>query len=155
MIKRLSFICALAVILAAMSARTAKADGMDTYTYVSDGNTFVWQLPSSPTPDSVDPYGDYFTISALYSENDAVPVLGTFDFYTLSEFGGLDLYQGAYPPPSYLINAGFGRSVFMGSINAPTFVPDLTPLPITRQATMVFRACLPSPVCRNHRPSGC
>jgi PEP-CTERM motif len=123
MIKRLSFICALAVILTGMSARTAKADGMDTFTYVSDGNTFVWQLPPSPTPDSVDPYGNYFTVSGTYSENGATPALGTFDFYIASEFGGLDLYQGGYPPSSYLINAGFGPAVFTGSINAPTFVP--------------------------------
>jgi hypothetical protein len=123
MSKKFSVICALAAVLAVMSARVAKADGMDTFTYVSDGNTFVWQLPSSPTPDSVDPFGNYFTISAMYSENDATPVLGTFDFFILSEFGGLDLYQGGYPPPFYFINSGFGPQVFTGSINAPTFVP--------------------------------
>jgi hypothetical protein len=103
------------------------------FTYVSDGNTFVWQLPSSPTPDSVDPYGNYFTVSAMYSENDATPVPGIFDFYIPSEFGGLDLYQGAFPPPLYLINAAFGPAVFMGSINAPTFVPG--PYSFTDYAT--------------------
>src|SRR5277367_5159201 len=59
----------------------------------------------------------------MYSENDATPVLGTFDFYLLSEFGGLDLYQGGYPPPFYFINSGFGPQVFTASVNAPTFVP--------------------------------
>src|SRR5277367_3219030 len=125
MIKRFGVICALAIVLAVMSTPVAKADGMDTFTYMLstgvDGgvNTFVWQLPSSPTPDSVAPDDTYFTISAMFSENDGAPVLGTFDFFILDESGGLDMFHGPLP---YLINAYGPPAVFMGSVDAPTFI---------------------------------
>jgi PEP-CTERM motif len=123
MIKRFSGICALAVALAVVLAPVAKADGSDSFTYTSDGNTFVWQLPSSPTPSSFDdgpppfPPMSFTLASVSFSENGAAPVDGTFDFYTSADGGGFDLFVGDNP---FLVDA-FGPPVFTGPLAKPTF----------------------------------
>ncbi|HEY2119235.1 MAG TPA: PEP-CTERM sorting domain-containing protein [Candidatus Acidoferrum sp.] len=119
MMKKLIGLCALAIVFSAASAPVAKADGVDSFTYQSNGNTFVWRLPASPFPgnSNVSP-GLSFTLNNVsVSENGAAPVLATFDFFTLLDGGGFDLTLGKAMP----INA-FGLAVFNGSLNSPTFL---------------------------------
>jgi hypothetical protein len=117
--KKLIGLCVLAILFSVASAPMAKADGIDSFKYQSNGNTFVWQLPSSPTSGSanVSP-GLSFTLNNIsVSENGAAPVLATFDFFTFIDGGGFDLKFGKSTP----IDA-FGLAIFSGSVNSPTFL---------------------------------
>lgn len=102
------------------SATTLRADSIDQFTYTSGGNTFSWQLPASPTV-SDSSAGQYFEVSNVaYSLNGGAPVMGTFDFYSLSTGGGFDMYSGAM---STLWISAFGLQVYSGNENSPLFIP--------------------------------
>jgi len=69
--RRLMFGGLLIAVLGLVSASRAQADGVDTFTYTFDGNTFVWQLPSSPTIGAGDFVlgGNFAILDVPYSEN--------------------------------------------------------------------------------------
>ena len=96
MIRKLLGVLSLALLLALATATMAKADGLDTFTYTYDGNTFVWQLPSSPVPDGGDVYyGMGFALNNVaVSQNGGDPTLGVFGFYAAACAGGFDLSLG-------------------------------------------------------------
>ena len=64
----------------------AKADTMEAFTYESNGNTFTWQLPASPVPDSGDVYpGFAFALNNVpVSENGGPAQWGVFSFFRLT-----------------------------------------------------------------------
>jgi hypothetical protein len=120
MITKFIGVWTLAVLCGVGLAPAARADGVDTFTYQSNGNTFVWQLPSSPTPGGGDISPGYsFTLYNIsVSENNAAPVSGTFDFYTLLSSGGFDLEIGN----DFAIDAVGPPAVFTELVSAPTFL---------------------------------
>src|SRR6266513_2141985 len=86
--------CLVLAVFTLILATQAKADSIDDFTYQAGGNTYTWQLPSSPalSPDS---------------------------FLTLNLGGGLslgDLIQGIFP-----ISAS-DFQVYGGTEDAPTFL---------------------------------
>jgi hypothetical protein len=126
MVRKMIGICALAVLALLVSTGIAKADGVDTFTYQSGGNTYVWQLPDSPSPDSGDVYpGDGFLLNNVeVSENGGARILGSFGFYTAICAGGFDLTVG----DNSMITTGW-VPLYSGPEWSPTFLPgtyDLT-----------------------------
>jgi hypothetical protein len=119
MSKKLIGIFAVAILFAVVSAPVAKADGVDTIMYQTGGNTFVWQLPCSPTPAGADGYPGYgFTLHNIpVSVNGAAPVLGSFDFFSALCAGGFDLTFGSNVPAD-----AYGPLLYMGWGGAPTFL---------------------------------
>jgi hypothetical protein len=105
-------VCALAGLF---SASRASADEI-----------FTWTLPASPTPTAASP-PDFFTISGLSFTQNGVPKTGDFDFFSLGDGGGFDLLFGGdailneFALASCTV-ASCGQ-VYMGTENAPTFVP--------------------------------
>jgi hypothetical protein len=61
----------LIAVLGLVSASRAQADGVDSFTYTFDGNTFIWQLPSSPTIGAGNFVlnGSFAVLDVPYSEN--------------------------------------------------------------------------------------
>lgn len=119
LIMKLFGIFGLAILIAVVSAPIAKADGVDTFTYKSDGNTFVWQLPVSPTPTNGDVYPGWgFTLENVpVSVNGASTILGSFDFYSTYCAGGFDLAFGNNVPAD-----AYGPMLYTGWEGAPTFL---------------------------------
>lgn len=99
-VKKFVGICVLAMLLTMGSAKMVKADGVDTFTYTSSGNTLTWQLPASPKPTSghIHPGPAVVLDNVAVSENGAAPVMGSFDFYSLEDGGGFDLTIGSNVP---------------------------------------------------------
>jgi len=97
-----------------LSASQARADGIDSYEYQVDGNTFTWELASKPTPDEVDP-GYYFTFYNLSFSENGVAMVGTLDFYSNAWGGGFDLWADN----EYLVANAFGSLLYSGSQWAP------------------------------------
>ncbi len=117
--KKLMGIFGLAMLLALCSASLTKADGLDNFTYTAGGNTFTWQLPSSPAPAVADVYPGFgFTLNnVLVSENGGTPVLASFDFYSTWSAGGFDLTVGN----NMLANTAW-QQLYQGWEGAPTFL---------------------------------
>ncbi len=113
-------ICGLAILLSAAAAPLAKADGVDSFTYQSNGTTYTWQLPNSPTPTAPDVFPGWgFTLENIpVSVNGALPVLGSFDFYSTACSGGFDLTIGSNIPAD-----AYGPALYTGPESAPTFLP--------------------------------
>jgi PEP-CTERM motif len=101
----------LIAILGLVSASRAKAD---TFTYTFGGNTFVWQLPASPTIGAGDyETGHYFdTFDVPYTENGVAQAPGAILFFSSpgGGFEGLGLNT-------------FGPQLYSGTEQAPTFIP--------------------------------
>jgi hypothetical protein len=118
MIRKLLGICTLAALSVLGSSAIAKADSMEPFTYQSNGNTFVWELPVSPTPDpgNVYPSEGFLLNNVMVSENGAAPVLGSFGFYNVLCSGGFDLIEG----DNLLIATGF-TPIYSGPESNPTF----------------------------------
>jgi hypothetical protein len=93
-------------------------DGSTSYVYEFNGNTFTWELPTSPviTPDNASP-GNYFTLTDLSFSENGVAMVGTMDFYNTSMLGGFDLLIGN----TYLCDAD-GPQLYTGPEGAPTFL---------------------------------
>jgi hypothetical protein len=122
MIRKLIGICSLAVLLAMGSASVAKADGVvDTFTYTSNGNTFVWQLPASPVPDGGDVYAGFGFIlnDVLVSENGGTAQLGSFGFYSVLCAGGFDLLAG-----DIFLSSAWSQ-LYTGPESSPTFLTGI------------------------------
>ena len=113
--------CLVLAVFTLMLATQAKADSIDNFTYQAGGNTYTWQLPSSPTisPDSF-LSGLIFGITDVnYSENDIPQGPAALSFRSLIFGGGLslsDLIQSISP-----INAS-DFQIYGGSEDAPTFL---------------------------------
>ena len=113
--------CLVLAVFTLMLATQAKADSIDNFIYQAGGNTYTWQLPSSPTlsPDSF-LTGVVFGITDIaYSENDIPQDPAALNFLSLTFGGGLslnDLIQGISP----IIASDF--QIYGGSEDAPTFL---------------------------------
>jgi hypothetical protein len=122
--RRLIFGGLLIAVLGLVSASRAQADGVDTFTYTFEGNTFVWQLPSSPTIGAGDFVlgGNFAILDVPYSENGVAQTPSEFDFFSSSdaEGGGFEIITPSLTSPA---NA-FGAQLYSGMENAPTFVPS-------------------------------
>ena len=76
---------ALAVMfLGLISAVQVRADSTDNFVYQFGGNTFTWELPSSPviTPDNVYPGNSFTFLDVSVSENGEPATVGTMDFFS-------------------------------------------------------------------------
>ncbi len=113
----------LIAVLGLVSASRAQADGFDSFTYTFDGNTFIWQLPSSPTIGAGNfvPNGSFAILDVPYSENGVDQTPSEFDFFSssMAEGGGFQIITPSFTSP---VNA-FGGQVYSGMESAPTFVP--------------------------------
>lgn len=93
-----------------------RADSLDSFVYQIGGNTFTWELPASPTPDSANS-GILFTLyDVSVSENDGPPILGTMTFYTLAYGGGLDFFVG-----DYYYSDIYGPQFYYNAETSPSF----------------------------------
>ncbi len=117
--------CFVLAAFALFSATQAQADTIDNFTYQEGGNTFTWQLPSSPTI-SADNYlpGLAFAITDVtYSENDIPQNPASLTFLSLPVGGGFflfDTFQGVL---------SFGSQIYSGTEDAPTFLTGTFSLP--------------------------
>ena len=121
--RRLIFGGLLIAVLGLVSASRAQADGVDTFTYTFNGNTFVWQLPSSPTIGAGDFVlgGNFAILDVPYSENGVAQTPSEFDFFSSSmgQTGGFQIITPSLTSPA---NTS-GPKLYKGMENAPTFVP--------------------------------
>ena len=110
--------CGLALVLALFAASMTKADSVDNFTYTSNGNTFVWQLPASPVPDSGDVYPGmaFFLNNVSVSENGGAGVLTSLGFYSAASAGGFDMTIG-----NTYVTTGW-VPLYSGPESAPTFL---------------------------------
>jgi hypothetical protein len=104
------------------SASQVRADGTDYYTYVADGNTFTWQLPSQPVvkPVNVEP-GQAFTLDHVTVIENGLTLVGEMDFYNINDPGGFDFWINNPANPIVYINA-FGPQLYSGPESAPTML---------------------------------
>jgi hypothetical protein len=113
----------LIAVMGLVSASRAQADGVDTFTYTFDGNTFVWQLPSSPTIGAMDfILGTSFAILDVpYSENGMAQAPSEFDFFSSTDEGGFQIITPSLMSPANT----FGAQLYggMDMEDAPTFIP--------------------------------
>ncbi len=110
--------CLVLAVFTLILATPAKADSIDNFTYQAGGNTFIWQLPSSPTvsPDSFLPGLLFGFTDVAYSENDIPQSPTVLSLYSLGFGGGLSLGDlGA-------IIAASDFQIYAGSEDAPTFL---------------------------------
>jgi hypothetical protein len=105
----------LIAILGLVSASRAQADGGDdTFTYTFAGNTFVWQLPASPTIGAGDfVTGDYFISDVTFTENGVAQAPGDIRFFSSEAYGG---FEG-------VDSDTFGAQLYSGTEEFPTFTP--------------------------------
>jgi hypothetical protein len=117
--KKFMAVLSFSLLLTLCSAGLAKADGVDNFTYTSNGNTFIWQLQSSPSLSDNNIYpGIAFTIgNVLVTENGGTPQLGSFDFYSTECSGGFDLTFGQTVPVNTI-----GQQLYSGWEGTPTFL---------------------------------
>ncbi len=113
----------LIAVLGLVSASRAQADGFDSFTYTFDGNTFIWQLPSSPTIGAGNfvPNGSFDIFDVPYSENGVDQTPSEFDFFSssMAEGGGFQIITPSLTSPANT----FGAQLYSGMESAPTFVP--------------------------------
>src|SRR5438132_7655959 len=85
--------CLVLAVFTLMLATQAKADSIDNFIYQAGGNTYTWQLPSSPTisPDSFLPCLAFAITDVNYSENDIPQDPAALNFLSLTFGGGLSL----------------------------------------------------------------
>ena len=101
-----------------LAASQIRADEIN-YSYTSAGNTFTWTLPTNPVIAPADVHTpDGFTIPNVSFSENGVPMVGTFDFFSIDTPGGFDLFGGGV---DLLINA-FGDQVYSGPLSAPTML---------------------------------
>jgi hypothetical protein len=110
----------LIAVMGLVSASRAQADGVDTFMYTFDGNTFVWQLPSSPPIEAGNVFPTFFAIlDVKYSENGVDQTPSEFDFFNASGFGGFQIITPSLTSPADT----FGAPLYSGMEDAPTFIP--------------------------------
>ncbi len=97
-----------------------RADSTDSFSYQFGGNTYTWELPSSPavTPENAYP-GVAFTLpDVTVLENGENLIVGTMDFFSAACAGGLDFYVGDY----YFLFNTTGPQLYSGPESSPTFL---------------------------------
>jgi hypothetical protein len=113
----------LIAVLGLVSASRAQADGVDTFKYTFDGNTFIWHLPSSPPIGEGDFEldGNFAILDVPYSENGVDQPPSEFDFFSssMAQGGGFQIITPSLTSPANT----FGAQLYSGMENAPTFVP--------------------------------
>ena len=111
----------LIAVMGLVSASRAQADGVDTFTYTFDGNTFVWQLPSSIEPAMAFPGSSFVILDVPYSENGMAQTPSEFDFFNASipDGGGFAIITPSLMNPA---NTS-GAQLYMGMEDAPMFIP--------------------------------
>jgi hypothetical protein len=115
----------LIAVMGLVSASRAHADGVDTFTYTFDGNTFVWQLPSSPAIDPANVFPTFFAILDVpFSENGVAQTPSEFDFFNTSGEGGFQIITLGLMSPADT----FGEQLYNGTEGAPTFKTGTFPL---------------------------
>jgi len=113
--------CLVLVVFGLFSATQAQADTIDNFTYQAGGNTFEWQLPSSPTVDTSFPGGSFDILNVLYSENGSPQNPADLSFFSnpgTPGFGGFflaDILQG-------ISVVATGPQLYTGLESAPTFL---------------------------------
>jgi hypothetical protein len=112
-------------VFALFSATQAQADTMDNFTYQDGGNTFTWQLPSSPTvlPTDFLPGLAFSIQDVTYSENDIPQNPAILSFFSQPGGGGFflfDTFQGILSS---------GSQTYSGTEDAPTFLEGTYSLP--------------------------
>jgi len=113
--------CLVLAVFTLILATKAKADSIDNFTYQAGGNTFTWQLPSSPTisADNLLPSLNFGFTDIAYSENDIPQDPAALSFFSLNLGGGLRL--GDFIQNIFSISAS-DFQVYGGSEDAPTFL---------------------------------
>lgn len=110
-----------AICLSLIPATQVRAD-TDSFVYQFGGNTFTWELPSSPliTPDNASSGLSFTLPSVSVSENGGLALLGTMDFYSAanSSPGGLDFIVGSF----YYFDVT-GPQLYSAPETSPTFLP--------------------------------
>jgi len=119
--------CLVLAVFTLFSATQAQADTIDNFTYQAGGNTFAWQLPSSPSILAGNFFpGLAFTIPMVaYSENGIPQDPADLSFLSLPVGGGFflgDIIQGTAPI------LAFGFQTYSGPEGAPTFLTGTFPL---------------------------
>jgi hypothetical protein len=113
--------CLVLAVFTLFPATQAQADTIDNFTYQAGGNTFTWQLPSSPTIMA----GNFFpglaftTSTVAYSENGIPHGPANLIFLSVPVGGGFflaDIIQGTVPI------LAFGSQIYSGPEGAPTFL---------------------------------
>jgi hypothetical protein len=113
--------CLVLAVFTLFSATQAQADTIDNFTYQAGGNTFAWQLPSSPTIMDGNSFpGLAFHIPTVaYSENGIPQDPADVIFLGLPVGGGFflgDIIQGTAPI------LAFGSQIYSGPEGAPAFL---------------------------------
>ena len=116
---KLSSAAIIVFALTLLSACPLRADGTDNYIYRADGNTFTWQLPANPNPNSSSPMYDTFSNLAL-TEN-GTTITATLDFYSNIDGGGFDIWAGSSADQGPLVDA-YGQQLYWGPIGFPTML---------------------------------
>ena len=93
------------------------ADTVDQFTYQAGANTFLWQLPPSPTALDFAFNGTEFGISTGFTENGNA-FSGQLSFFSGDQGGGLQLLDSF---GTVLIDA-FGPQLYLGLEDTPTFL---------------------------------
>jgi hypothetical protein len=120
--------CLVLAVFALFSATQAQADTIDSFTYQAGGNTFKWQLPSSPTilASNVIP-GFSFTIpDVAFSENGILQNPAAVEFFSVLNLGGgFDFKVLVFDPVTqsfFPLISAVGPSIYSGPESAPTFL---------------------------------
>jgi hypothetical protein len=113
----------LLAVLGLVTPNRAEADSStDTFTYSIGSNTFIWQLPASPTIGIIYEMpaflpGLEFVISDVpYTENGVAQTPTYFGFFSTYDGGGFGVFFPAYYPNTY------GAQLYSGPESAPTFL---------------------------------
>ncbi len=122
--------CLVLAVFTLFSATQAQADTIDNFNYQAGGNTFAWQLPSSPTimAGNFIPGFSFTLTDVAYSENGIPQTPATLEFFQVPPLGGgitLQIFVGNPALGVLLIDAAtdvFGQFLYSGSENAPTFL---------------------------------
>lgn len=122
MLRRLIVTFSLAAILGLSFAGSAKADGLDTFTFTIDGNTYVWQLAPAPTPDVFfnGVLTEFDNLSYQLNEMTQPPAILDFLPGGMGS-GGFQLSTGT----NSIILDESGDQIYGGSEQFPTFSPGM------------------------------
>ena len=159
----LKFVLVVLAALLSVSAQQLRADTLDQFQYTAttiaaDGsivtNSFVWQLPASPSSTDFNSTGFGFGILTNFLENNT-PMFGLITFYNgaVGVGGGLQIDAGTSTFPSANpLALFFGPQVYTGSESSPTFLPGTYPNlidfaldPNGAPATLTITAPVPEP----------
>lgn len=119
-----NFVALLALSAAALTATTAHASTMDSFTLTTSSDTYTFSLPASPTPSATngacpDSFsGDFCmnSVSVVKNGNPASTTLDSVEFFTANASGGIELLHNGY---SFLDDTG--SQLFTSSVMTPTF----------------------------------